>query len=65
MHSFVLQDITAGLQYRSLYNWKNISVSGIGYDSGKIKPGNVFVAVKGLKHDGHRFRSNTFFPPRV
>ncbi|MDO9534442.1 MAG: UDP-N-acetylmuramyl-tripeptide synthetase [Bacillota bacterium] len=55
MHSLELQDITAGLKYSSLYHWKNISVSGIGYNSGQIKPGNVFVAVKGLKHDGHRF----------
>ena len=55
MHSFELQDITAGLKYNSLYHWKNISVSGIGYDSGRIRPGNVFVAVKGMKHDGHRF----------
>ena len=30
-------------------------ITGIAFDSRKIRPGNVFVAFKGLSHDGHRY----------
>ncbi len=30
-------------------------ITGISYDSRKIKPGNIFVAIKGTKKDGHKF----------
>jgi UDP-N-acetylmuramoyl-L-alanyl-D-glutamate--2,6-diaminopimelate ligase len=32
-----------------------IDVTGIAYDSRKIKPGNIFFAIKGLKDDGNKF----------
>ena len=34
---------------------EEISVSDICYDSRKVKPGALFVAIKGFKSDGHRF----------
>ena len=30
-------------------------ITGIKHDSREIKPGDMFVAVKGENHDGHRF----------
>ena len=32
-----------------------IEVSGISYNSGKTKPGDVFVAVVGFQTDGHKY----------
>jgi len=33
----------------------NVNVTGIHYDSRKIKPGNIFVAMRGHKTDGHHY----------
>ena len=33
----------------------DMEISGISYDSRKTRPGDLFVAVKGLQTDGHRF----------
>ncbi|MBL0059709.1 MAG: UDP-N-acetylmuramoyl-L-alanyl-D-glutamate--2,6-diaminopimelate ligase [Elusimicrobia bacterium] len=35
--------------------WQALPISGIAVDSRAVKPGNLFVAVKGAHHDGHRF----------
>ncbi|MGQ3686163.1 MAG: UDP-N-acetylmuramoyl-L-alanyl-D-glutamate--2,6-diaminopimelate ligase [Candidatus Loosdrechtia sp.] len=40
------------------YDFVEKEVSGITYDSRKIKKGNVFVAIKGNKLDGHDFIGN-------
>ncbi len=34
---------------------KDFEVTGLSYDSRKVKPGNVFFAIKGLKDDGNKF----------
>ncbi|MEA2020394.1 MAG: UDP-N-acetylmuramoyl-L-alanyl-D-glutamate--2,6-diaminopimelate ligase [Patescibacteria group bacterium] len=34
---------------------QNLEISGISSDSRKIEKGNIFVAIKGLTFDGHRF----------
>lgn len=34
---------------------ENVKLNGITDDSRRVKPGYVFVAVKGLEHDGHNF----------
>lgn len=34
---------------------KEISVSGISYDSRKVKPGDVFVCIVGFETDGHKY----------
>ena len=36
----------------------DVDVMGIAYDSRKVKPGDVFVAAKGEKCDGHDFISD-------
>ncbi|MCL5004167.1 MAG: UDP-N-acetylmuramoyl-L-alanyl-D-glutamate--2,6-diaminopimelate ligase [Patescibacteria group bacterium] len=35
--------------------WKSSEVAGLTDDSRKVKPGFLFVAVKGLEHDGHDY----------
>lgn len=37
---------------------EEIEISGISYDSRAVKPGNIFVAVRGFESDGHRFIPN-------
>ena len=34
---------------------RNVEISGISYDSRAAQPGDLFVAVRGLEADGHRF----------
>ncbi len=36
-------------------NLKDSDVTGISYDSRKIKPGNIFFAIKGLKDEGSKY----------
>ena len=33
----------------------NMEISGVAYDSRKVAPGNVFVAIRGFTSDGNRF----------
>ena len=37
---------------------KDVEVTGLTYDSRKVKPGNIFFAIKGLKDDGNKFVNN-------
>ena len=32
-----------------------LEITGICYDSRKVQPGDLFVAVRGFSYDGHRF----------
>ncbi len=53
-----LAKLLEGLNYR--YNHKrqdNLPVSGICFDSRRVKPGHIFIAVKGGEHDGHLYIS--------
>ena len=34
---------------------RDCEVTGISYDSREVKPGDLFVAIKGYKQDGHDF----------
>ncbi|ABB15729.1 UDP-N-acetylmuramoyl-L-alanyl-D-glutamate--2,6-diaminopimelate ligase [Carboxydothermus hydrogenoformans] len=36
-------------------NWAELEVTGIEQDSRQVKPGNIFVAIKGFTADGHDF----------
>jgi len=38
-----------------LHGDASVPVSGLAYHSGRVQPGEVFVALKGLQTDGHRF----------
>lgn len=50
-----LKDIVKDLQILSATADMEREITGICYDSRLVKPGNLFVAVKGLTVDGHRF----------
>ena len=34
---------------------ENIEITGIAYDSRAVKPGFLFVAIKGFETDGHKY----------
>lgn len=46
----LLQDIVTAGEYDA-----SASVSGIAYDSRKVRPGDVFVCIKGYQTDGHQY----------
>lgn len=50
-----LKDIVKDLQILSATADMEREITGICYDSRLVKPGDLFVAVKGLTVDGHRF----------
>lgn len=51
----LLKDILYKVSLKSTSGDMNIAVSGVEFDSRRVKPGNLFVAVKGTQTDGHRF----------
>ena len=42
-------------------NYKNISISGISFDSRKVKKGNVFFAIKGKSNSGNKYIKEAIF----
>ncbi len=50
-----LCDIIKNLEVKEIIGSADINISGIAFDSSKVKPGNVFVCIKGFKTDGHSF----------
>lgn len=50
-----LQDILYNVHLTGSGGDMSVSVSGIAFDSRKVKPGFVFIAVKGLQTDGHDY----------
>jgi UDP-N-acetylmuramoyl-L-alanyl-D-glutamate--2,6-diaminopimelate ligase len=51
----LLQDVLYKVAIRSVSGSTSVEVKHIQVDSRKIKPGDVFVAVKGVTADGHQF----------
>ncbi len=51
----VLKDILYKVHIRQVHGSTGVSVSGIQIDSRKVKPGDVFVAIRGVQSDGHAF----------
>lgn len=49
-----LNELVAGLGGKT-YNFQNVLVRSLEYDSRKVKPGSVFIALRGEKFDGHDF----------
>src|SRR5438477_9308830 len=49
------QEILAGVPVMSSSGNDQAEISGINYDSRKVKPGDVFVAMRGESSDGNRY----------
>lgn len=50
-----LADILAGIEVLKITSGESLSVKAIQFDSRKVEEGDVFIAVKGTKVDGHAF----------
>jgi len=50
-----LGQIIKGLSSCELRGDPNLEIAGIAYDSREVKPGELFVAIRGHHSDGHRF----------
>lgn len=50
-----LRDILAGIEILDSTGDLAVQINGIQFDSRKVKPGDLFVAVKGTHVDGHQF----------
>ncbi|MCD6120360.1 MAG: UDP-N-acetylmuramoyl-L-alanyl-D-glutamate--2,6-diaminopimelate ligase [Spirochaetales bacterium] len=52
-----LQSLLKGVDIINRRGSTGINISGIAYDSRKVQPGSLFVAIAGFHTDGHRFIS--------
>ena len=50
-----LQSVLKEIHVLSLHAGEDLEISGVAYDSRRVKPGNLFVAVRGFASDGHAF----------
>jgi len=50
-----IRDLMQGIDYKLASGSLNDEVKGISYDSRKVKPGDLFICIPGLKIDGHQF----------
>jgi UDP-N-acetylmuramoyl-L-alanyl-D-glutamate--2,6-diaminopimelate ligase len=50
-----LSDILAGLPFTELQGAADVEISAVVFDSRKVVPGSLFVAVKGTQVDGHDY----------
>jgi UDP-N-acetylmuramoyl-L-alanyl-D-glutamate--2,6-diaminopimelate ligase len=50
-----IEEVLKGIEVVSVIGTKDRVISGIEFDSRKVKNGSLFVAVKGYKSDGHDF----------
>ena len=50
-----IEDVLKGIETISVSGAKDRVISGVDFDSRKVKNGSVFVAVKGYKSDGHDY----------
>ena len=48
-----LKELLCGFETENLF--EDVEISGISYDSRKVKPGDVFVCISGFQTDGHKY----------
>lgn len=53
--SVLLRDLISDIDKRKIIGKENMEVTGLAYDSRKVKRGDLFFCVKGLRVDGHDF----------
>src|ERR1700687_4905735 len=53
-----LQELTRSVPGATVQGNGDVEITGIAYDSRRVKPGDLFVAVEGLTSDGHAFVSD-------
>ncbi|MEA4816024.1 MAG: UDP-N-acetylmuramoyl-L-alanyl-D-glutamate--2,6-diaminopimelate ligase [Lachnospiraceae bacterium] len=53
-----LSHVLEGLNYEVLSGGTDIDINNIQYDSRKVSKGDVFIAIKGFKTDGHNYISS-------
>ena len=53
--NMLLQELISALPTELDSNLPMVTVQGLAYDSRKVKPGDLFVAYKGVEADGHRY----------
>ncbi|MDK2798870.1 MAG: UDP-N-acetylmuramoyl-L-alanyl-D-glutamate--2,6-diaminopimelate ligase [Clostridiales bacterium] len=53
----LLKDLLKKIEKENIIGDDNIEITGIAYDSRKVKKGDLFVCIKGFKVDGHNFIS--------
>ena len=51
----ILRDLLEKADVTGVYADMDIEISGVSYDTRKLKAGELFVAVRGYKDDGHQF----------
>src|SRR6202171_187429 len=54
-----LHELARGAPDAILEGNGDVEITGIAYDSRRVKPGDVFVAVEGLHSDGHAYVSDS------
>lgn len=55
-----LQELLRGVSYTALRADPELTVTGIGYDSRTVRPGDLFVAIPGYREDGAAYVSRAF-----
>src|SRR6267142_1066992 len=50
-----LEELARGVPGATLEGSSDAEISGIAYDSRRVKPGDLFVAIEGMQVDGHVF----------
>lgn len=55
---FLLNDASRKMPYKAKKTDLSMDITGITDDTEKVRTGNIFVCIKGAKHDGHSFASD-------
>ena len=55
-----LNELLKDIEYKVLQGNAEVEITGIAYDSRKVKPGNLFVCMSGFASDGHGFINKAF-----